>query len=392
MPNITAPSLTLRANKGSPLTNAEVDANFTNISNAVQTGLTAASYTAADILAKLLTVDGTGSGLDADTVDGYNQDTANTVSTLVRRDASGNFAANNITASTFTGTFSGAAAITSGSITLTTALAIGSGGTGSTTAAGARTALGLVIGTDVQAYDAELAALAGLTSAADKVPYFTGAGTASTFTSSSYTRGLLGSADAATARTTLGLALGTDVQGYNSNLTAISSITGTTVKGIYVRTGDGSATTRTITGTASRVVVTNGDGSAGNFSLDLGSDVPSLSGNNTFAGTTNTFAAIVASTFTQSSDVSLKQNIQTLNNALGIVNNLRGVSYTRNGEEEIGVIAQETETFLPQVVRTGEDGLKSVSYTNMVGLLIEAIKEQQRIIDDLTGRLIKLEN
>jgi hypothetical protein len=391
MPNITAPSITLRATKGSPLTNAEVDANFTNISNALQTGLTAASYTAADVLAKLLTVDGAGSGLDADTLDGYNQDTANTANAIVRRDASGNFAANNITAATFSGTFSGVASITSGSITLTTALGLGSGGTGATTAAGARTNLGLVIGTDVLAYAPGIAALAGVTAAADKVPYFTGASTAGTFTATSFMRGLNASADAAAVRTSIGVSIGSDVQGYNANLTAISSISGATTKGIYVRTGDGTATTRTITGTTNRIVVTNGDGSAGNFGLDLGADVPSLAGNNTFAGTTNTFAAIVASTFTQSSDVSLKQNIQTLNNALGIVNKLRGVSYTRDGEEEIGVIAQETEVFLPQVVRTGEDGLKSVSYTNMVGLLIEAIKEQQKIIDDLTSRLVKLE-
>ena len=93
-------AITLRTVKGSPLSNQEVDDNFNNINVQLNAALPAVNYNAADVLVKIKTVDGSGSGLDADLLDGYNSDTAATANTIVLRTANGDINAGTVNATT----------------------------------------------------------------------------------------------------------------------------------------------------------------------------------------------------------------------------------------------------------------------------------------------------
>ena len=96
---------------------------------------------------------------------------------------------------------------------------------------------------------------------------------------------------------------------------------------------------------------------------------------------------VAGGTVTANSDQKLKTNIQTIPNALEKVLSLRGVEYDRidTGDHQIGVIAQEIEKIIPEVVYPKSPSpdyeTKSVAYANLVGLLIEAVKELNEKIE-----------
>jgi hypothetical protein len=117
-------------------------------------------------------------------------------------------------------------------------------------------------------------------------------------------------------------------------------------------------------------------------------EIYSANGNNFVFTRAGNFTA--AGTVTANSDITLKTNVNTITHALDKVLALRGVMFDRisTGNHEMGVIAQEVELVVPELVLTDENGIKSVAYGNTVALLIEAVKEQQQQIEQLKKRLV----
>jgi hypothetical protein len=105
-------------------------------------------------------------------------------------------------------------------------------------------------------------------------------------------------------------------------------------------------------------------------------------------GIDSTGRVIMPNGYGTSSDERIKTNIKTIENALDKTLLLRGVEYNdfriEPERKRIGLIAQEVELIVPEVVRNDDEtGLKSIEYQNLVGLLVEAIKDQQKQITEL---------
>ena len=137
-----------------------------------------------------------------------------------------------------------------------------------------------------------------------------------------------------------------------------------------------------------KVVLTNSTASS---SKTVGAVV--ITGGVGISGATNIGGALNVDgdiTAFASSDVSLKENITPISNAVDKVRSISGNTFTwneksvYNGEEGTGIIAQEIEALeLPGVTETRKDGTKAVRYDRLVPLLIEAIKELKKENDDL---------
>lgn len=99
---------------------------------------------------------------------------------------------------------------------------------------------------------------------------------------------------------------------------------------------------------------------------------------------------LTINSITESSDRRLKENIKIIENPIEKVKQLEGVTYNKIKTpefKETGLIAQDVEAVLPEAVNSSDDGMLAIAYPRLVGLLVEAIKEQQIQIDELKTQI-----
>ena len=101
---------------------------------------------------------------------------------------------------------------------------------------------------------------------------------------------------------------------------------------------------------------------------------------------------VTAANFNTTSDARIKTNVRQIENAMDIVNQLNGVFFDKNGVPDLGLIAQQVEAVLPVATKTLDDDMqtKTVNYGGLVGLLIEAIKDNKKEIEELKIHINRL--
>ena len=160
-------------------------------------------------------------------------------------------------------------------------------------------------------------------------------------------------------------------------------------------------------GTAYGVYIANMDATNGYGVYQLGTDDINYFAGNTGIGTNapGSYKLYVNGTMYATtyagSDLRWKKNIVPISNAMSLVEALQGVSFEwrkdefkdKNFEEgrQIGLIAQDVEQVIPEIVKTDKDGYKAIAYEKLTAVLVEALKEQQQRIRELTVRIEELE-
>jgi hypothetical protein len=367
----------------------------------------------------------------------------NTVSAIVARDGSGDFAAGTVTAALsgnattatalatgrtigMTGdvvwtsaSFDGSGNVTGTATIQANSVALGTDTTGNYVAAGAVSGTGLSGSSSSEGGTFTVTSNATNANTASAIVARDGSGN---FAAGTITAALTGNASTATTLQTARTIGGVSFNGAaNINLPGVNTAgtqatsgnagsatvlqTARTIGGVSfngsaninlpgVNTGGNQDTSGTSAISTAATVTTSSAASA--FKVPFANTTASTTGNyGLLQDSTATFTynpstnVLEAGTFNTTSDISLKENICTFENAMDVVAGLRGVRFTwkKNGIKTVGLIAQEVEKVLPELIGTNADtGLKSVSYANMVAVLIEAVKELKAEIEELKKR------
>ena len=172
---------------------------------------------------------------------------------------------------------------------------------------------------------------------------------------------------------------GTTYNGSTSITISANGSSSNTANTLVARDSSGDFTTGTITGSAFNA--TTSDAFRVNGTTVIDGEI------NIINAVNGSFSGIVTATeVNATSDINLKKNIHTVDDALETIGSLRGVSFDwkDTGKSSYGVIAQELEEVLPELVKQGE--VKSVNYNGLIGVLIEAIKELKAEIEELKSK------